>query len=432
MRRQLAIVSILTALSQLAAFFKLRFTAEIFGVGSELDGYNLALVTPTLISGVLSGVIQTGFFPLRARLYAQGDPEATRSFERAVFWGAVLLGIFLALLVVLATPWLTPRLAVSDQPSVRDTVLFTLPFVALLVPLNMACDCAGYILAMRNKFAYAAGAPILNGILGGIFLFVWPEGGLYSLVLGTLIGLSGQLFVCLLGLYKSKFSVWGGLPSKSNLFLLGRQMLSLGGWILPGVLFSNAISTLPPVWAATYGEGVVSAFGYAYRLHTSVVQLLIMSSSTLILARFSTLIAEQDHRGIRRLLSQAVVASFAIGAIGTLLVWGLGGPLLLWLFGGRFDSAAAEKVAQLWFWLTIGIGFTILGNVIAKLWQAQSRPKLMSLMAAFSLLAVYLSYTILSDSMGERAIALALSAAPGVIVLSGLRFLVSSPKVVRA
>lgn len=46
MRKQLAIISLLTAASQLAAFLKLWFTARIFGIGPELDGYNLALVLP--------------------------------------------------------------------------------------------------------------------------------------------------------------------------------------------------------------------------------------------------------------------------------------------------------------------------------------------------------------------------------------------------
>ncbi|GFM66528.1 hypothetical protein PSCICJ_26460 [Pseudomonas cichorii] len=423
MRQQLIVVSLLTALSQLAAFFKLWFTAGIFGVSSELDGYNLALVTPTLISGVLAGVVQTGFFPVRARLHAQGNPLATNAFERAIFWTCALLGIIFALLVVIATPWLAQLLIPHDQPAVRGTFSFALPFVALLVPLNMAGDCAGYILAMREKFAYAAGAPIINGLLGGFLLFAWPELGLLSLVLGTVIGLTAQLLICLFGLKKSNFSIFGALPQWHALMMQGRNMVYLGGWILPGVFFSNIISSLPPVWAASYGAGAVSAFGYAYRLHTSLIQLLVMSSSTLILARFSTLIAEQDYDSVKKLLRYATIISLAISAIGALLVWLLGEPVLLWLFSGRFDLEAASKVTRLWFWLTLGLGLSILSNVFAKLWQAQSRPKLMSLMAALSLLAVYICYLFFRSFINEQAIALALSAAPAVVVIFGFKLL---------
>ena len=432
MSRQLTIISILTVLSQLAAFFKLWFTARYFGVGSELDGYNLALVTPVLISGIVSGVIQTGFFPVRARVCVRFGLLDTEAFERAVFWSCVLLGVILAGLVFLSVPLLVEWLTVKSQPSVRDTFLFTLSFVVLLIPLNIACDCSGYMLAMRDKFAYAAGAPIVNGILGGLILFMWPSTGLFGLVLGTLVGLIAQLFVCIFGLRKSKFSVFGRLPSCKSFSRQGYDMLTLGGWVLPGVFFSNVASSLPLVWAASYGEGVVSSFGYAYRLHTSLIQLLVMSSSTLLLARFSTLISEEDHSGVRRLLRQAVLVSSVIGVAGTLSVWLLGEPLLLLLFGGRFDSDAAYKVTQLWFWLTTGVGFALLSNVFAKLWQAQSRPKLLSVMAASSLLTMVLCYFAFRGFMGEQAIALALSAAPAIVVIFGFRFLTPSLYLVRA
>ncbi|NWB85476.1 lipid II flippase MurJ [Pseudomonas gingeri] len=426
------IVSLLTVLSQLAAFFKLWFTARYFGVGSELDGYNLALVTPTLISGIVAGVIQTGFFPVRARVYARFGLPATEAFERAIFWGCVALGAILALLIFVSIPWLTQWLTAQSQPSVHDTFLFTLSFVVLLVPLNIANDCMGYILAMREKFAYAAGAPIVNGILGGLILLVWPGAGLLSLVLGTLIGLFAQLIICLFGLSKSKFSILGALPTWRAFLLQGYDMLTLGGWVLPGVFFSNMASSLPMVWAASYGEGVVSSFGYAYRLHTSLVQLLVMSSSTLLLARFSMLVVEEDYNSVRRLLRQAALVSFVIGVASTLLVWFLGEPLLLLLFGGRFDSEAAYKVTQLWFWLTTGVGFALLGNVFAKLWQAQSRPKLLSFMAASSLLTILLCYFVFRGMLGAQAIALALSAAPAVVVLLGFRLLTPSLHLVRA
>lgn len=434
MRRQLIIVSVLTLLSQAAAFFKLWFTAGIFGVGSELDGYNLALVTPTLIAGVLSGVLQTGFFPVRARLHARRDDTATQTFERAVFWTCLSVGIVLAAFIAVSTPLLSRLMIPGDQSVVQGHFSYALPFVALLVPLNMAGDCAGYILAMRNRFAYAAGAPIINGLLGGLILFAFPHSGMLSLVMGTLVGLLAQFLICLFGLYKTRFSVFGRLPQWRTWVYQSRDMVLLGGWILPGVFFANILTSLPPVWAASYGEGVVSAFGYAYRLHTSLVQLLVMSSSTLILARFSTLIAEQDHSGVTHLLRQAALVSLILGVASAGMVWLVGEPVLLLLFGGRFDAEAAHKVTQLWFWLTVGVGFTILSNVFAKLWQAQSRAKLMSIMAAFSLLSVYLSYLLLRGFMAEHAIALALSAGPAVVVIFGLKLLKPSrePKKVQA
>lgn len=419
MKQQLIAVVVLTACSQLAAFFKLWFTAGVFGVGSELDGYNLALVAPTFLSGVLSGVLQVGFFPVRARLHAAGDAAATMAFERAVFWCCGLIGVLVALAIALGSPLLAHYFVPDNQLAVRDSFLFVLPLVAFLIPLNMAGDSAGYMLAMRDRFGYAAGAPIVNGIIGGLLLFAFPELGMVSMVLGTLIGLLAQFLICIYGLHLSAFSFFGRLPTRSSFLESGKSMLTLGGWILPGIFFSNIVASIPPVWAASYGEGVVSAFGYAYRLHMSVVQLLIMSSSTLILARFSTLVSQNDQAGIKILVKQATLMSIVLGVICPLCVLFLGEPVLALLFSGRFDAAAAHQVTRLWFWLTIGIGLIILSNVFGKLWQAQARPKLMSMMSAFSLLGVYGSYFIFRQFLDERSVALALLGSPAAVIFVG-------------
>jgi len=417
MRRQLIGVFMLTALSQAAAFFKLWFTARIFGIGPELDGYNLALVAPTLLAGVLSGVVQTGFFPVRARLKAEQGVDVAGRLDRMVFWACTCLAGVLMALMLLMSPWLAQSMTSHEQPAVHGVFAQVLPYVALLIPLSVAFDCLGYLLAMRDKFSYAAGAPILNGLIGAAALFGFASGGIDSLVIGTVLGSAAQLLVCWYGLRAAGFSLFGDGLKLQECWARFREMARLGGWILPGVVFANMLSALPPVWAASYGEGVVSTFGYAYRLHTSVVQLLIMSSSTLILARFSTLVAEKNEQGIRLLLLQAACVSFVIGGLGAFLVWWIGAPLLHWVFGGRFDAVAAEQVAALWFWLTLGVGLLILSNVFAKLWQAQSRPGLMSLVAALSLFAVYVSYSVLKVYMQERAVALALMAAPAVMVV---------------
>lgn len=431
MRRQLAVILILTALSQLAAFFKLWFTARVFGIGSELDGYNLALVAPAMVSGVMAGVLQTGLFPVRANLYAKKGMRATEAFERAVLLGSACLGIIFTILVVVGSEWLARAMTPVSQAAVRTAFLVAMPYTATLIAFNLIADCSSYLLAMRDKFQYAAGAPILNGVLGGLLLAWWPEGGLQSLLVGTVCGTMLQLTICFYGLRQSGFSLLGNSPAMSGLSEF-RELLLLGSWVLPGVLFSNLIVSLPPIWAAQYGEGAVSAFGYAYRLHSSLVQLLVMASSTLILARFSELIAVQQIAAVRRLLRLATLWSILIGVAGVIIVWGAGENLLIWLFQGRFDAHAASRVADLWIWLTMGLGFSLLGNVFAKLWQAQSRPRLISAMAASSLLSMCMGYFVLRGLIGEEAIALAMSLAAMAVVLLGCRYLNLRPHLKKA
>lgn len=420
MKSQLCIISALTAAAQLAAFFKLWFSARLFGLGSELDSYNLALVLPSLISGVLAGILQTGLFPVRAQLNAQASPETVHAFERFVLWTCAAIGIATATALVLATSALVPLLAGSATAAVRTSLALMLPMMSMLIALNTLGDCAGYMLAMRQRFWIAAAAPVANGLLGGLMLAVWPEGGVANLLLGTLLGLALQVGICLCGLKYSGFPFTGSLPAWSLVRERGKEMLRLGGWILPGVVLSNLVISLPPVWMASFGEGAVSAYAYAYRLHSSALQLLVMTGSTIILSHFSQLIAQRQLKIVQHILFKSAIASAVVGASAVLLVWFLGAPTLTYLFGGRFDSAVASRVSSHWLLMTLGLGFAMLSNVHAKLWQAQSRPAWMSVIAIVSLSTLFLGYLLLRPFAGELAAAGALTISSVVTLAIGL------------
>lgn len=418
MKRQLVVISVLTAASQLAAFFKLWFTARIFGVGVELDGYNLALILPTLIAGVMGGLLQTGLFPVRARLNADGNESDLKSFERAVFWGIAALGVAITVVLMCLTPVLVPALGNTAAEPVVAALRYAFPLLAGLVALTMISDCAGYLLAMRGWFPVAAAAPIINGLIGGALLAAWPELGLANIVAGTLLGLLVQLSICVVGLKYSGLTLFGPIMDRVRLSAMTREIFQLGLWILPGVVFANLIGSLATLWVSSFGEGAVSAFGYAQRLHSSAVQLLIMASSSVILAHLSELVVRNDHAAIKRLLGQATIASAAIGLAGVAGVYLLGAPVLAWTFGGRFDAAAASRVAEHWLWMTLALGPVILGNVFAKLWQSRRQPMLLSGLSAVNLLAFAMGYFVLRAPLGEYSISAALfvSALPSLLI----------------
>lgn len=421
MKRQLLLVSLLTGLSQLAALFKLWFTAHVFGVSGELDGYNLALVAPTLISGVLGGLLQTGLFPVRSKIHQENIPSKVESFDRTVWWLYATLGVLFALSLFAVSGWLGEIVVPERQISTLNAFMTVMPFAAFLVAIGMVTDCTGYILAMRGSFLIAAGAPIANGILGGLILAIWPDQGLNALIWGTVGGAALQLFICVYGLKLTSMRLLGPVFWHHHHAL--KKMGGLGIWVLPGVVFSNLATSLPPVWAAEFGEGAVSAFGYASRLHSSAVQLLVMASSTLILARFSELIASDDSIQVEKLLRKAAVVSMVLGALAVLCIATAGKYALGLLFSGKFDSDAAGQVTSLWILLSFGLGFSLLGNVFAKLWQAQSRPKLLSIMAGASFATLCISFLMLRDAFDEQSIAVALTLSNLSVVILGLRYI---------
>jgi hypothetical protein len=73
MKKQLASVTLVTFLAQLATSGKVGLVARYFGLGAVLDGYKRAFVLPNLITGMVFGAIQTGLFPVRTAGVARSD-----------------------------------------------------------------------------------------------------------------------------------------------------------------------------------------------------------------------------------------------------------------------------------------------------------------------------------------------------------------------
>lgn len=428
MKRQLFLVSLLTGLSQLAAFFKLWFTAKTFGLDSSLDGYNLALVFPTLIAGVLSGILQTSFFPVRAKwaIKHNHDPISIAVFERTILLGYSALGLAITFVLAATSHLWIPFLSNSASPQVQIATQQAAIFTIWLVFLNFIGDCTGFILAMRDRFSIAAAAPIANGLFGALLLFLWPQGGLLNLLIGTIAGLAIQVGICLTGLKMTGFQLLGKRCKYSETKDSLLEMYKLGAWVIPGVICSNIIASFPPLWIASFGDGAVSAYGYAYRLYSSSVQLLVIAGSTVILARFSELVANGNSVVLTEILKKAATISVLIGCSAPLFIWKFGLPLLDFIFDGRFDASAADRVSQHWLWMTFGLGFAILGNVFAKLWQARGQARLISAFSALSLSTLVIGYHLLRSEINEFALSASISLSAASVVLVGLLFLAPS------
>lgn len=419
MRRQLIIVSGLTAIAQILGFIKLWITARLFGVGPELDGYFLALMAPTLISGVLAGLLQTSLFPVRAKLAAEQEPLVVVRFERSVLLTLLIIGISAAGISFMAAPQLIEWGGDRLTPSVYEAALFVSPFAALLIPLNAVGDGLGYLLAMRDRYPIAAAAPIANALFGSTLLALWPEGGLLNLALGTVIGLALQVTICLVGLARSKFSLFGSLPARDELRQEWREMSRLSAWIFPGIIFANMTATLPLALIAAYGEGAVSAFGYAWRFHQYAIQLLVMAVSPVLLAHIANLVASGDEVRLRRLLGKGLWFSLITGVSAALVVGFFGQSILSVIFQGRFDAIAASRVSGYWLWLSIALAPALLGNIYAKVWQARGMAGLMSLLAGFGLIVFFLTTQLFASVFGSHSIAVAVGASSLAVTLAG-------------
>lgn len=410
MQSTLIRVALLTAFAQGVGFLKILLVAYYFGVGADLDGYYLALVVPALVAGVVGGALQTGFFPVHARLRTNGRIEEAQNFQSALLWLLLLIGSVVSSIMAAAADGITALVAEGASDRVISATRLSLKVVAFAFVLNAVADYLGFLLAAHSRFGLAAVAPAANALTGGFFLYVWPELGLYNLVWGTLLGIIVQMVLLIFGLCKAGVRVvapWGLSPGWAARII---EMAKLGVWILPGVLFANLSVAFPQVMAAEFGEGVVSAFGYANRLHGAMVQVLVMSLSTVLLARFSQQIASGNEKELAKSLGRGFPLALGVGLLVPIWVWGAGPDVLRLLFEhGQFDTEAVTHVYELWFWLALGFFPMVWGIILAKGFQAWRRPGFMALISFFGLTLLWVSAQLLSGVIGINGVAGAVS-----------------------
>lgn len=403
-------VALLTAFAQSVGFLKTLLVAYYFGVGAELDGYYLALVVPALLAGMVGGALQTGFFPVHARLRAGGRIEEARNLQSALLWLLLLIGLAVSSIVAAAADGITVLVAEGASDRVISATSLSLKVVAFAFVLNALADYLGFVLAAYSRFALAAVAPTLNALTGGLFLYAWPQLGLYNLVWGTLLGILVQLVLLISGLRKADVQIVAPWRLSAGWAARIGETAKLGAWILPGVFFANVSVALPQVMAAEFGEGAVSAFGYANRLHGAMVQVLVMSLSTVLLARFSEQIASGNEKELAKSLGRGFPLALGIGLLVPIWVWGAGPDVLRLLFEhGQFDAVAVAHVYELWFWLALGFFPVVWGIILAKGFQAWRRPGFMALLSLFGLTVLWASSHLLSGWIEINSIAAAVS-----------------------
>ncbi len=410
MKRELVAISAVTLLAQIAAFAKLWLIAQIFGVGADLDGYNLGFILPTLFAGVISGALQTAFFPVYARIGAHSEQKEKEKFERLIFYVVIFVSSILALLLAIFASSVTNLIAADASQAVIEATTYVLPIASVAILLNCISDYFSYLLAFRGRYAIAIVAQVVNALIGVFMLAVWPEGGLLNLTLSTVIGIGMQATICLSLAIFYGFRPFGSFPKLNKIRSEVIEMFHLGSWILPGIIFSNLIATIPLILLSAHGDGAVSAFGYAHRFHQSAIHLIIMAASPVILVHFSEMVERGEIKEIQRLIRKAGWLAILIGSLITLFVWSLGVEILDIIFSaGRFNLDASVRVTEHWIWLSLAIAPLIWTNIIGKKLLAERRAKMASVVTGINLLLLLGAVVILQPVLNEYAIPAAIA-----------------------
>lgn len=381
-------VTILNVLVQLVAFLRTVIIAAAFGASTTVDAYFLGLVVPSFLATIFLGWLQVGFVGRYAEMLTQEDRRrATMYFSRFLL---LLFAVSLACSTVCA---IYPDLIVSqlikpEQAALREDAAVALSLAGWSILPLVIGDFLGLVLNTHGRFFMAALAPLVNALVSVLILWLWPDKDLTALTSTLLLGAFAQFVVVTAGF----ISLHQPLVFRTRLVADEVNIaLRLSFPLLPAMMLANATTVLVQVSCAGLGEGAVSVYGYASRLHTALSQVLVIGLSTVLLPHLAALWANRNVLAISLLFRRLaritmLVALYLLGGIA------LFGQLAVeFLFGrGQFDAEVVRQVSFVWLLLSLSIFPLAFGTFIAKLAQAKRRSIAILMSSIASFLAVWI------------------------------------------
>jgi putative peptidoglycan lipid II flippase len=297
MIRRIATVGGLTLVSRLTGFIRDVVMAAILGAGPVADAFFVAFRLPNHFRAIFAeGAFAAAFVPAYARTLEQAGLPAAKLFADQI--AAALIAINLALLAVamIFTPWvvsvLAPGLDLERFELAVALTRITFPYLALV---SLETLFAG-ILNANNRFAAAAGAPILLNlsIIGTLLLAPFFQDAGHAAAWGVLLAGIAMVFVVGADAELHGYGVRLRMPrldepTRRFLKALGPAIIGAGGVQL--ALFADTLiaSFLP--------TGALSALYYADRINQLPIGVVGIAVGTVLLPEMSRRLAAGDDKG---------------------------------------------------------------------------------------------------------------------------------------
>lgn len=358
-------------LSRILGLVRMRVEAYFFGTSVFADAWRAAMVVPNVIRNLLGeGTLSASMVPIYAEFLEEGREDEASRFAGAVLGLLTVAAAILALLGVLAAPFLVAILLPQGGPE-KQAITTTL--VRILFPMSgifvISAWAMGVLDSHRRFFiSYAASSfwnisVIAAVVSGGVFWGLGQRDLIVVLAWGALAGgglqLAVQLPFVVRHLTGVHLSLGRGIEGVSEAManfwpvVSARGVISLSSWFqifLAGLL----------------ADGALAVMGYAQQLYILPISLFGISIAASELPEMSRM-REQDHKiladrvavALRRvsfflvptaigyvvLGDIAIAALFETGEFGsaeTLISWGVLGAFAL----GMPASASSRALSS--------------------------------------------------------------------------------------
>lgn len=345
-----------TILSNLFQILKMILISRLFGATSGLlDPYVVALRVPMAVQGIILGTLQMSFIPVYVGHLARKEHDrAERVLGSTFSFGMLFYGLFAGLLGIWAMPILRPLAPEFDAQQMTQAVdIFRILLVMLF--LNGITDLISGFYQGNQRYLLPALAPVLGIGVSVLYLWAFPEQGVYNLAYGLVLGSAAQVALLLWGTSNGR----AGFRVRASRAFISRECVPIYRMMLPvagGLLLANANQLIDVGVAARLGRGAVTVLDFASRFHDVIMKLFAASIGGALLPFLAQYVAQERHGDFRSTLALGTRLSILTLLPTAVVVYLFGTETIsAMLLGGKFTAHDAAEVGAVWAAYAVGL-----------------------------------------------------------------------------
>ena len=366
------LLTILTFLGKVTAFFRETLIAAVYGASSTTDAYLVAFSLINIIFMTFGAAIGTTIIPGYTKIKNAGTEQNIEKYLSSFISFLLIVSI-----VIILVSWLSSSFIISSLfPNLKDKELavaltnILLPTLILMIINSFITN----ILNVHKVFLFPSLGVFLGNLIVVLVLVVSKSMSIYPLVIGQICSLVFQ--VLLLIVVSKKLNLTFTIKLTSIDFQLIRDDLkSMLPIILVTIMMqSNVI--VDRFLSSSLGTGSVTKISLAYKITDFLVSILITVFGTILYSNFAEFYLKKEYRA----LSQMFIKSVKIILIITIPI--VAGAILysrdivtVLLGYGKFNGNDVDYTAKIFMFYACAIPVLVINSIIVRFMYAvgQSR-----------------------------------------------------------
>lgn len=363
-KKTVVIVMGLTLLSKVIGFLRDIILAYFYGASTVSDAFLISLVIPSVIFGFIGTGIYTSYIPMYSQIEEHGGKGEADKFTRSLIGFLLLFSTAVIAFGLLFTEPLVKLFASGFKGkeleltvSFTKMTLFSMYSTSLIFIVNAYLQIKG-----RQAISGLMGLPLNFVLISSIVLSAFSNH--YFLAAGQVAAALAQLLFLLF------FAVREGFVLKPAFHFSNRHLRTM--FLLAGpVILSSSVDQINKLVdrtiASNLSVGGISALNYANQLNLFVLGIFVASITVVFYPIISRMAAEKDYDGVRKALSQTVIAISILIIPITIAAVIFARPIIEILFGrGAFSEQAVEMTSAALLFYSIGMAGAGLREILTR------------------------------------------------------------------